>query len=467
MRGKAISVVALAVLYGACGPAPQQQPAEEPAASPIDEESKAVARQGDEQVIAAQKRMDEEINRHHDELKKALGAALGKEAPYPGQPAPAPASQSIAEVRKAGIELALTPVLDQSGKPVAGQFLQLEDSFSKRLQEISPKISAKKATKAEMKFVQDGAQHVPKINNLKAQVRLVVMPAMQSAWMVATGAMTTMATVANMIKTRKHMEMEWTERDYELVQQLLERQSRREAVAALSQAMLAAYQAVVNGKAEPKLIDDVASAGLEAMPLQGKASIEDAKKLVEKFDQHVAIARKVYEEQMRAAFGDAEYAAKYRAGIESTFASMAAATSTQSASELVAEVGKKYREDIQKCARGEKLDSGTMVGPQVCKDAKAAANPDGTLDPGKLDELAGGAVARAKAKAEEGAFSLLDAIPGVAQVKLAVEGVVALTEGDPAKALRIASELVPIPGVSGALKTASGAVAAADAASKK
>ena len=68
------------------------------------------------------------------------------------------------------------------------------------------------------------------------------------------------------------MEMEWTDRDYELVQQVLERQSRREQVGALSIAMMAAYQAVFEKGAKPELIDEVAKAGLAAIPVKGTSS---------------------------------------------------------------------------------------------------------------------------------------------------------------------------------------------------
>ena len=251
-----------------------------------------------------------------------------------------------------------------------------------------------------------------------------------------------------------------------MVRQIMERQSRREAVAALSLAMMGAYQAVVNNGADPQIIDNVAKAGADAMPLQGQASIEDAKKYVDNFEQNVAGAQKLYEEQMRKTFGDAEYEAKYKAQLDSMFAQAASATTALSATELIAKTQDGYRADLEKCAKGEALPSGTMVGPDACKRAKASANADGTLSPEALQSLLGGGKSQVE-EAKGGFMGLLDAIPGVSQVKLALEGVAALQDGDPMKVLQLAADLVPIPGVRSVLETASQTVATVKKAGKK
>ncbi|HQB45025.1 MAG TPA: hypothetical protein PLV85_15530, partial [Polyangiaceae bacterium] len=421
MRHIRLGALVVAVLAGGCFP--PQQPAQEPSGSAIPEESKAMVRQGDEMVLAAQKQMDEEIDKNQAEIEKAMKAAVGQEASFAGGPMPMPASQAIKEVRAAKIELSISPVLDAQGKPVANQFMQLEDSYSKRAQEIGPKMASKKATQAEIKFLQDGVQHVQKINDLKAQVRLATTPAMNAGWMVTTGSMTTMTTVAGMIRSRRQMEMQWTDQDYEMVRQLMERQSRREAVAALSMALMATYQAVVNHGADPSLIDDVAKAGIEAIPLQGQASLEDAKTYVDHFAQNVEASQKTYEEQMRKTFGDQEYEAKYKAQLDGMFAQAASATKALSATELMAQTNEKYKADLEKCARGEALPPDTMVGPAKCKEAKASANPDGSLSPDVLQRLTGGSANAAQESSSGGLMGLLGSIPGVAQVKLALEGV--------------------------------------------
>jgi hypothetical protein len=466
MRRFKLVALVLVGCFGGC--VPMQGPgANEPEGSPIPEESKQMVRQGDEAVLAAQKQMDQEIDKNQGELETAMKAALGQEPPYPGAPNSMPASQAIKEIRDAKIDLSIAPVLDAQGKPVANQFMQLEDSFSKRAQEIGPKMASNKATAAEKKFMQDGVKHVQKINDLKAQVRLATMPAMNAGWMVTTGSMTTMSTVAGMIRSRRQMEMEWTDQDYEMVRQIMERQSRREAVAALSLAMMGAYQAVVNHGADPKIIDDVAKAGADAMPLQGQASIEDAKKYVDNFEQNVAGAQKLYDEQMRKTFGDAEYEAKYKAQLDTVFSQAASAASALSATELIAKTQEGYRAGLEKCARGEEPPSGTMVGPDACKRAKASANADGTLSPDALRSLLGGANGQVEEQAKGGLMGLLDAIPGVSQVKLALEGVAALKDGDPTKVLQLAADLVPIPGVRSVLQSASQTVATVNKAGKK
>lgn len=464
MRHLTLAVFVVASVC-ACGPAQQPGP-KEPQGSSIPEESKAMVRQGDEQVIAAQKTMDEEIDKNQAEVEKAMKSALGQEAAFAGGPAPMPAAQAIAEVRNAKIELHIAPVLDAQGKPVADQFLQLEDSYTKKVQEIAPKMANKKATQAEIKFMQSGAQHVQKLNDLKAQVRLASMPAMMSGWMITTGSMTTMSTVAGMIRSRRQMEMQWTDQDYEMVRQLLERQSRREAVGALALAMMGAYQAVVNDGADPKIIEDVAKAGLGALPIKGEATVESAKKYVDNFEQNVASAKKLYEEQMRKTFGDAQYEAKYKAQLDSMFAQAASATKAQSASELMAQTGEKYKADLRKCARGEKPAPDSMVGPDACRRAKEAANTDGTLSPEALQKLAGGAASEAEQAASGGLAGILDAIPGISHVKLALEGVAALTAGDTSKVLQLAGDLVPVPGVRSVLQTASKAIETAKKARK-
>jgi hypothetical protein len=451
-------VIALVATGWWVGCVPVQEPESSHSQSPISDESKQTARQADEYVVAAQKQMDEQIDKNQAELEKAMKAALGQEASYPGAPLPLPASQAIKEIREAKIELQIAPVLDAQGKPVADQFVHVEDSYSRRVVEIGPKMASKKATQAEIKFLQEGAQHVPKLNDLQAQVRTASMPAMNAGWMITTGSMTTMSTVANMIRTRRQMEMEWIDEDYELVRQIMERQSRREAVGALSLAMMGAYQAVLNQGADPSLIDEVAKAGLEAMPLAGKAAIEEARTYVDNFESNVEFAQKLYEEQMRKTFGDEQYEAKYKTQLDSMFAQAASATQALSASELIAQNQQKYRKDLETCAKGEALPPDTMVGPDACKRAKASASPDGSLSPEALESLLAGK-SQIEERAQGGLMGLLDSIPGVAQVKLALEGVAALKDGDTSKVFRLAADLVPVPGVRSVLETASTTVA--------
>lgn len=456
-----LASAALVVMSLSCACMPMQQgPARQSRGPVVPEASKAQVRKGDEAMAAAQKQMDAEIDKNQAEVEKAMKAALGQVAPYPGGSPPKPAAQAIKDLEKAKIKLEITPVLDAQGKPVASQFVQLQDSYTKRVQKLARKVATHKATRAEMRFMQRGVKYVPELNDLKSQIRLASSPAMQSGWMVTTGSMTTMETVGHMIAGRRQMEMKWNDQDYDIVRQLLERQKRREAVAGLDLALLGAYQAVINNGADPKIIEDVAKAGLAALPIKGEASLDDARKYVANFDQNVAASKQMYERQMRKTFGDAEYEARYKSQIDAAFAQAAAATKTKSISALMAETKDKYKADLEKCAAGQPLPPDSMVGPDACKSAKAAAGPGGKLSPDALQNLLNGEVAKGEARAEGFLGNLLNAIPGVAQVKMAIEGVEALKNGDPAKALEIASKLVPIPGVSTALASASRVAAA-------
>ena len=111
MRMVRLSALVIVFLGGGC--LPPAQPAESGASeSPIPEESKETARQGDEAMLAAQKQMDEQIEKNQTEIKTAMESALGKGAPGPGGQAPLAAAAAIQEIRKAGITLKLAPVLD-------------------------------------------------------------------------------------------------------------------------------------------------------------------------------------------------------------------------------------------------------------------------------------------------------------------------------------------------------------------
>lgn len=425
-----------------------KQPEPEPQPEPlISQESKDTARQGDQAMLAAQKQMDEQIDKQEADLKKALLVALGKEAAFQGGQPPYPVSASVKELREAKIELSLAPVLDAQGNPVADQFVQLQDSYTTKVTALSRKMAESKASKKEVKFIQNGAKHMVKINDLKAQVRAAVQPAMMSGWMVTTGSMTTMATVSHMIKTRRQMEMKWTEEDYELVRGLMVQQSRREAIAAVTIGLMASYQAVVDGGADGKIVDDVAAGSLEALPLEGTASLEDAKALVDGFDEHIEVARAQYEAQMRKAYGDEAYEAKYKANVETTFNSLASASSAKSATERQADTMKEYEADLAKCARGEKPGSASMVGPGKCKEAKAAADGQGALSADVMARLLGKTGdADPKSLARQGIKKALSIIPGGKQIQRALEGVRALRDGDASKALQLAADLVPLPG---------------------
>ncbi|MEM6292770.1 MAG: hypothetical protein AAGA54_15965 [Myxococcota bacterium] len=446
MTSRFRSPALLLMLCSACSLfAGQPDTAQPEPASPIPQESKDMVRQGDQQVLASVKQADEEIDKLEADLAKAMKLALGQEPMYPGQPTPYKASEALDELRKAKIDLYLAPVLDAQGNPVADQFVQLQDSYTDKVQSLSRKIAEGKASKKEMKFVQDGAKHMVKINDLKGQVRAAVQPAMQTGWNVTTGSMMNLQVASHMVRTRRQMEMEWLEEDYEIIRQLIASQRRREAVGAMSLGLMATYQVALDG-GDPAVIDQVAEATLGAMPFQAEATLDEAKAYIDNFDAIAESSHVAYEAQMRKTHGDAVYEAKYKAQLDAQFTRIKDASSTQSVTEMMAANQATYEAHLQMCARGEPLPPDTMVGPGKCDEAKAAgrgaelsANDLATLT-GRIGDL------DKKALAKRGVMMALDKIPGGKQVKRALEGVQALRDGDPTVALRLAADLVPMPG---------------------
>ena len=419
-----------------------------PSSSVIPQASKDTVRVGDQALLEQIKQMDEHVDQQESELKKAVALALGKAATFQGGPMPYPASEALAELRKAKIALYFAPVLDAQGKPVADQFIELRDAYTDRVVTLSRKIAEQKATPKEMQFVQEGAKYVIKLNDLKGQVHAATRPAMQAGWIVTSGSLTTLQMVSHMVRTRRQLEMQWTAQDYELVQSLLESQRRREALAAVSIGLLASYQLIIaSKKADPKLLDEVANSTLQSLPLKGEASIDEAEVFVTNFDSNVDAAPLQYEAQLRKTHGDTEYEAKYKAQIDQMFAQIKSASSAKSASELRADTMAAYQADLQKCARGEKPEPGSLVGPDACNSARAKAGRNGKLSSQALAELTGdNAVAGAKSLAKRGLEMAIDKIPGGSAVRRSLEGIKALREGDPSKALQLAADLVPMPG---------------------
>ena len=54
---------------------------------------------------------------------------------------PYPASEAVAELRKAKIKLWMAPVVDAQGKPVADQFVELKDSYTTKVTKLSRKLA--------------------------------------------------------------------------------------------------------------------------------------------------------------------------------------------------------------------------------------------------------------------------------------------------------------------------------------
>jgi len=177
---------------------------------------------------------------------------------------------------------------------------------------------------------------------------------------------------------------------------------------------------------------------------------------------------------MRGAMGDAVYEQQYKAGIDRMFAQAGNAGSTKSVTQVAADTNSKYQADLAKCARGEPLDPGSLVGPAKCQAARAQAQGGGgggggddgssagggggaggpNLVPGgvqnginKVQQGIGVASALANGDAAGAIQGAADMFPGDGPIQNSLQGVAALTKGDYKGALKSALGLASlIPG---------------------
>ena len=201
---------------------------------------------------------DQQLDDMEKDTQKAFRMALGQEATAQGMPAPSAAADTITELQKLKVKLRVEQVKDQNGNAVNNDFLQLKDSLTDRITVLSKKIGEQKASKAEIKEVQEGAKMIGKLNDLKMQVMNASMAMMKSNVYVQTGSLQTMLRVSQLVRSRKLQSMDLNADDIALVKSGLERQRRAEAIAAVSMGLVAAYQGVANGNKDPKAVKLVA-----------------------------------------------------------------------------------------------------------------------------------------------------------------------------------------------------------------
>lgn len=275
---------------------------------------------------------NQEVAKQEKEVLHTLAMSLGKEGPAPGMPPYEAASQSLAELRAANFKLRIEPVTNANGAAIGGgDFIQLKDSFSERVQALQGKLASGTATAAERAEIVGGAKQIMKLTGLKMQVGAVSRATMMTNVHVQNGGLTMMLKIAGMVTARKQQNMDWTADDYARVKRILARQKHWEAMAAGTMGMLAAYEAVVGSTtADPKALDAIADATTKAFPLDPQVSDDDAKSYVSHLSDDAASQKAKYEAMMRQAMGDAVYEAQYKAGIDSLFGRAAAAAQTKS-----------------------------------------------------------------------------------------------------------------------------------------
>jgi hypothetical protein len=418
---------------------------------------------------------DQEVAKQEKDVLHALAMALGKEAPSPGMPPYESGSQALSELRAAKFKLRIEPVTNSSGAAIGGgSFVQLKDSFSDRVQALQGKLAAGTASAAERAEVMNGSKQIMKLQGLKMQVNAISMAALGTNTHVLNGGLTTMLKVAGMVSVRKQQNMDWTDDDYARVKRILTRQKHWEAMAAATMGMMAAYEAIIGtNTGDPKALDAIADSTTKAFPLDPQVSDDDVKNYVTHLTDNVASMKSKYETMMRGAMGDAVYESQYKAGIDRMFAQAGSAGSTKSVTQVAADTNSKYKDDLAKCARGEPLDPGSLVGPAKCQAARAQAQGGGggggdsdgsqaaggagggpNLIPGnvqnginKVQKGIGVATALANGDAAGAIQGAADMFPGDGPIQNSLQGVAALTKGDFKGALKSALGLASlIPG---------------------
>ena len=485
-RSLPIFLAFLAASTAACGkPA---QPAAQPggattAAVTVPKESQDLVRKGEQDAYAkADEAADEQLDKLEKEALLAIRISLGKDKWADQMPAPLPASQGVAALRKLKVKMKLEPVVTGNGGP-GEDFLQLKDEVTDRIAMLGRKSAEGTATAAEKREMMAYSKMAFKLTDLRMQVSKISSSAITVNSHVQTSSLTTMLRVSGLVRSRKLYNMEMTPEDYGLVKRGLERQRRAEAIAATTMAMLAAYQAVLNNGGDPKALEIIGEGTLKAFPLKPSVTDEDAKGYVGALGQNVQSVKARYESQMRKTWGDAKYDKQYKQGIDAMFAQAEGASSQKSVTQIAADVGSKYKIDVGKCMRGEPVDAGSMVGGGTCKSLQKAAQSGDTSDlpPGALQAFkdnggatggtggggAGPALPRnaknaldtAGAAASGDVGGVLDGaaklFPGDTTIGASLQGIAALKNGDPRGAIRAALTFVPVPGLKDAFSLAS------------
>jgi hypothetical protein len=492
---RAGGAIALTVLLAGCGMLMPQQAGTPSGGQPggggqtastysVPKESQDAVRKQEQQAYSqADDSADQELDRLEKDALKAVKLALGKDASSPGMPPPESSSTALRGIQAAKMKVRLEPVVDGDGKAVNEDFFQLKDSYTERVQQLQRKIVEHKASKKEMREIQEGSKQIMKINDLRQQVMAVSMQVMMSNNHVLNSSLQQMLRVSQLVRSRKMMSMDINADDYALVRRGLERQKRAEAIAATTLAMLGTYQAVINDNGDPKALDIIAEATLKAFPVKAQVTDDDAKKYVSALGENVSKVKGRYEAMLRKVHGDARYEKQYKAGIDAMFKQAEDAQNQKSVGQMVNDTNAKYKADIEKCKRGEDPGPASMAGGPTCKKVFQAAQTGDTseLPPGArkaFDETGGapsgarGAPMGAKLGDREqnvvkGVTSAvngdldgaLDAagkmFPADGTIGASLKGINALRKGDAKGAIEAALSFVPVPGLKDAFGLAS------------
>ncbi len=370
---------------------------------------------------------DERVDKLEKDALKAIRMSLGKQAWGPGQNAPEPSSVAVRKLRAAKIKVRLVPIVNEDGKAIDDNFLNLTDSYSERLTQLNRKIVEQRLTKAETREIQQGSKHIMSVNDLRQPIISLSSAALEANNAVTYAHLSQMLDVSMNVRTRKLMAMELDAADYEHFRKGLTRLKRIEAIAATTVAMLAAYQAVLNDGGDPKALDVVAEGALKGFPIKVEASPDEAKAYVKNLRGNVAKVRGRYEADMRKAYGDAKYERSYKAQYDALFDMAENAQNQKSVFEMQRHNARAHSAYRAKQAEPAPAPARVSAAPS---DA-SADGVDGALDAaGKM-------------------------FPGDGTVGAALQGISALRKGDAKGAINAALTFVPVPGLKDAFGVAS------------
>lgn len=302
---------------------------------------------------------DEQLDRLEKDALKGVRSALGMEKTADSMPMPPPASVSIAALRKQNVKMRLEPVTNPLNGQPNEDFLQFKDEPTERLGMLGRKSAEGTATAAEKKEMMGYQKIAYKLMDLRMQVLNTSVAAMQANSNVQTSGMMQMLNVSSMVRMRRLYNMELDANDIASVKRGLERQKRAEAIAAITMAMTAAYQAVLNNGGDPKAIDVIAQSSLKAFPLKATVTDDEAKKYVASLGENVKKVKAGYEKMLRKAWGDAKYEKQLKQTTDQMFQQAEDAEKQQSINQIAQANMAAYRRQVAAPPpRNAKTDTG-------------------------------------------------------------------------------------------------------------
>lgn len=223
--------------------------------------------------------------------------------------------------------------------------------------------------------------------------------------------------VASMVLSRKKMGFDFEDGDYEVVRSYLEMARADEAIAASMLALLATYQAAIDG-ADAKAIDTVAESTSQAFPIRAAVTLDDAKAYVAELRGPIAKLKARYEAALRKSVGNEPYEKAFKARVDAAFPAFVDVVPVRPVgSELAGKLTKvdtRVLEDAQRCKSGAR-----------CEDPRR---------PSKLGDSAHAASA-----------SKDTGLPGGAAITASIDGMRAIKSGDAKGAFAGAIALQPVP----------------------